>query len=417
MINRNSFLRGCKLNLKGVVISDKLENQLSNYYEITSGNPPLLIDFSESEFIEIATLLNCLSLIIQRKENNLETFIGYPTNKKVRDFLRIWRFHDAIEKALNCEFKEILLKSNHGYLTEPQTTYSGIGDGIDALEYNPDWNNNNAIKRNFFEFTIFKNEEADSINPYGPLFSAPRHESSMWAGTLIKQVLKKHLTSDSPKDDIARVIIFESLSNAVRHPNAGIIAAVSKLNRSHKNHRSLRICVWDNGDSIASTLLRPLQKGLSVKAKSIPKYMCERIHVKIRTFDNKSTKEVIVDQSEDIDHNTAEARLLLASLFPGISRTVAEKVPNVQPYDANDDTWFSWLPGMGLYSLSKIVLDQFQGSLFIRSGHYRLVIEVAHDSLRKQKHVRYKCKITKYPTHYPSFKGNLLTIQLPIIEG
>jgi hypothetical protein len=70
--------------------------------------------------------------------------------------------------------------------------------------------------------------------------------------------------------------------------------------------------------------------------------------------------------------------------------------------------------GMGLYALTKTALDSYQGRIQIRSGQHRLVMEIARDKIRRAKAVRYDCRITRYPDRFPKFKGNLLTIELPI---
>ena len=146
--------------------------------------------------------------------------------------------------------------------------------------------------------------------------------------------------------------------------------------------------------------------------------MCEKIHVLIKTFDEEKKRTLVVKQSECPTKEATEPRILLSSLFPGISRTVSESVPKPEPYVEEESFEEEWLfqasPGMGLYSLVRTALDQYQGTLRIRSGHCRLWMAVAHDVYRIEHNVRYKCRITLYPESYPPFRGNLITIQLPI---
>jgi hypothetical protein len=435
LINRKTFKRSGHLIFVGTVLSDDIENQLARFHKETDSKDPLLFDFEQAEFIDIPALVNCIATLVQRKENNLETFLGYPKAKKTRDFFDIWRFAEAVNRATGNPFELFLLPEDRHYLSEQQESYRGVGDGIDALEYNPDWDDNPNSKRNFFEFTTFSSGE-QNVMQTEPLLAAPRNESKRWTGALIRQVLMKHLGSETPKDDIARVVIYEAISNAVRHPKAHIIQVVSHFARKaiqedeintkktskdaekNKLEGSLRICVWDDGDSISSTLLNAVKAGKNVRAFRFPVYMYDAIHVRVKNFEGAKLREIVVNQSEDLTADSTEARVLLSSLYPGISRAVDDAVPPVEPYEnaalEEPSSYLDWMPGMGLYSLAKTVLDQYQGSLFIRSGNYRLLMEIAHDAYRVQHKVHYKCTITSYPNVFPMFRGNLITIKLPI---
>lgn len=427
--SESTFSKDKRLLLAGVVLADNLEKELTRYYKSFSAGDPLLIDFRKATFIDIAALINCIALLVDRGEKRFNTYLAYPEDRRVRDFMKVWRFENAVEKATSIRISDMLIAEHQQFTTEPQSTYSGHGDAINKLEFDPDWDPRKATSRNFFEFVTFAAEAGYMIAPDGRFAGAPREEGKKWTRPLIKQVLEKHLPGKTTKDEVARVIIYEALSNAVRHPRARTIQVVSKFTRPSDQQEgkngSLRICVWDDGDGIANTLLEALNNG-TIHAFHLPSYMCDKVHVTLRNFAKSTTNKPphIVDQSERITkHNATEARVLLASLFPGITRTVVEKVPRVQPFEEKDTTQetldnleviLSSAPGMGLYSLTRTVLDQFRGSLFIRSGNYRLLIEMAHDTLRSQFGVRYKCKITGYEKYMPPFKGNLLSIQLPL---
>jgi hypothetical protein len=150
--------------------------------------------------------------------------------------------------------------------------------------------------------------------------------------------------------------------------------------------------------------------------------MCDKIFVQLREFDMTHKSTYVVDESEELNADSAtEARALLASLFPGVSRAAVDNVPDVAAFETDreqDNSAVRWekTQGMGLYALRRIVIDQFGGNLVIRSGDYRLKMESAHDAYKTQYRVRYKCKITRYPRSYPSFNGNLLVIHLPLAE-
>jgi hypothetical protein len=229
------------------------------------------------------------------------------------------------------------------------------------------------------------------------------------------------------------------LSNAVRHPNASFIQTVSKFDRSddpitllgeqnvkegkrtltktqYKGH--LRIYIWDDGDSIVDTLLPIIRSEKPIRGVELPSFMYDSIRLQVRDYQKKEISEATVNQGENPPPNASEELILLSSLFPGVSRTVAEQVGTVETFDeavaAGGSVTWADKQGMGLYSLTRTALDLYQGSLFIRSGQHRLVIEMAHDAFRKAFSVSYKAKVTRYPTNFPKFKGNLLGIFLPI---
>lgn len=438
IIRRNSFSKDRRICLSGTVLADLVEKELSRYYNKNTEKESLLFDFSESEYIDIAALVNCIATLVLHDEEEIQTYIAYPKLKIVRDFLQVWRFPKAVEAATNSRFTNYLLPEDHHYLNEKQTNYTGLGGAIQKLKFNPDWRDNVDTRRNFFEFITFSNELDECISPRGSFLPAARNVSKKWAEPLINQVLNRHIVGKSPKDDIARVIIYEAMSNAIRHPQARNIQVVSMFSSKSKNENeksgapdgSLRICIWDDGESIAATLLKAFQSAKTIHAFKFPTYMYDKVYVRVRNFNKKNQKDKVVDPEDEITDETAtEPRLLLLSLFPGVSRNVDNEIHSVDSYDEEiidscdekipKDPVMSYLatsPGMGLYALKRTVLDQFQGTIFMRSGNCRLIMEVAHDAYRKDYSVKYKCKITKYPKNYPIFRGNLLTIQLPIIH-
>jgi|GEM_PF-1840374 len=424
-----TFGRENRLTLDGAIMADDFEKQLNRFYGRGSPDRPLLIDMQQATFIEVATLVNCIATIVDRQEKQYRTFIACPVNQRVRDFIKVWRFFDAIEKATGLMTSDFLVKEDQDFPVEPQNTYTGHGNAINKLEFDPDWDPRKPMPRNFFEFVTFSEGGRTEILPEGRFASIPRDEGKKWTRPLIQQILEKHLPGGTTKDEVARVIIYEAVSNAVRHPCARTIQVVSRFERheelEQETRGSLRICIWDDGKSIASTLMEALDNGSTINAFNLPPYMCDKVYVTRRNFSQTRSENHLVDQSEQITKQTAtEQRVLLASMFPGVTRTVVAKVARVSPFEdgtdnVSDNTFkleeaLRNAPGMGLYSLMRTVLDQFSGTLFIRSGNSRLLIESAHDTFRIQHQCRYKCKITDYEKHMPAFKGNLLAIQLPL---
>lgn len=418
----------------GAVTADEFDSKVATYY---NGRHPvanaLLLDFSETNYIDIAVLINLISLCIRRKEKRQTTYLSIPTDKKVRDFLRVWRFPEAFYEATGIRFVDVLISEDQKYRGEPQTTYTGLGGGLDALTYDRDWKEGAKGKRNFFEFNSYLIGPRQQSMFAGTVSGIPRIEGERWNNALIRQVLGTHLMRDGVTDDVARVIIYESISNAVRHPRASIILTTSVFLRAAKStaksyqgenkgegrlfNGHLRILIWDDGESISETLA-PLVRGKKpIRAYQMAPYMYDKIYLQIRDHKNKEVEKIVVDQLKDPSHDAPEELILLSSLFPGVSRTVSQRVEDVEPYSVDSKkelvNW-AYKQGMGLYALTKTALDSYQGSLLIRSGDHRLLIETAHDAYRVEHGVRYKAKVTRYPAKVPTFKGNLLIIQLPI---
>ncbi|MCX6827759.1 MAG: hypothetical protein NT002_00505 [candidate division Zixibacteria bacterium] len=423
-----------KLLLYGVVLADDVEKELHRFYNKTNGRGKLVFDLSDAEYIDVAALSTCITIIGGQCKLGLASRINIPRKKSVRDFLSVWRFWQALEAVTECPYREIAFAHDQAVWSEVQTSYTGRGNGVTALEYDADWCEGSLTKRNFFEFTTFKDSARNAISPIGTYRAAPRSESKYWTGALIREVLKRHFGGQSAREDIARVVIYEAISNSVRHPQARVIQIVSKFERPLKIEQTtssdsdlgddsrptghLRICIWDDGESISGTLRAPLLTGKSVKAFQLPPYMYDRIIVQERAFGGRFESTRVISQSEEPSKDWDEVSLLLSSLFPGISRAWALPVEEVEPFEdsleGEKSAPIEWSYGMGLYSLCRTVLDQFQGSLIMRSGTVRLNMEMAHDTWRIQYSARYKCRITRYPQSVPPFNGNLLVINLPV---
>lgn len=389
------------------------------YASQASAVEPLLIDFAESDYIDIPVLTNLIALSISRRDQNQETYLGVSHSKAVRDFLRVWKFPEAFRDATGISFEKLIVEEDQNYRGEAQTTYRGSGNGIDALEYDADWKEGYPGRRNFFEFTTYKLREtpASAVRPG----AIARCEGSHWNGDLIKEVLTTHLPSNNPQDDVARVVIYEALSNCVRHPNAKVVQAVSRFERYPNGKPSqLRICVWDDGEGIVSTLKPLIANGLPIRSVRLPTYMYDRIVVRTRQYGGEFDQGHVEAQENDPTTNTPDHIILLASLYPGTSRSVSVQVPDVEKFE--DDAKkispqaspLDSKAGMGLYALTRTVVDGYRGSLILRTGCYLLQLELAHDAFVTQFRARYKAKVTLFSEGCLPFKGNLLTIQLPV---
>jgi hypothetical protein len=428
MKSRSDFTSEAHIKFSLSVTADDFDKAIATFYLRKRTRQPLLLDFAATKYIDISVLFILISLFKRRHERKgLETFIGLSKDKKVRDFLRLWRFPQAFADATGVQLKDILVNDDREYVGEKQTTYNGFGSGLNALIYDRDWVKSRG-KRNFFEFTSYL-LVPQQHSLFTPSKNAiPRLESERWNNNLVKEVLTTHLFKRKNSDDVARVVIYESISNAVRHPRADIIQTTALFQSARHLPSSnvkgapaaghLRIFVWDDGQAILETLEPLVRERKSIRAVRLAyPYQYDAIYLEINKFGEKTFIDSIVEQDVDPHTNASEEEILLASLHPGITRTIDQKVDEVDPFEdpakAKSLEWVNQ-QGMGLYALTKTALDSYQGRIQIRSGQHRLVMEIARDKIRRAKAVRYDCRITRYPDRFPKFKGNLLTIELPI---
>ena len=430
---RDSFGTDSCVRCGLVVDADSIEARFVRFYQ-ADGDPgrDLLVDFLESTFIDIPVLVNLIALCVARQALKQRTFIGMSRHKAVRDLFRVWRFREAFQDAVGESFESVLVAEDQVYRGEQQTSYSGAGGGIDSLEYDPDWKEGFPSRRNFFEFNSYVLRGGNTSHVQAG--AIPRCEGAHWNGPLIQEVLRSHLPGESPKDDIARVVIYEAISNAVRHPSARVIQAVSRFDRLPVKPPSgtdgatdvlskighLRICVWDDGDGIVNTLRPLVREGLPFRSVRMPSYMYDKIALQVRDFGGSFSKVDVLDQEMDPPRDAPDHLILLASTYPGVSRAVANVVEQVDPFPENrpqsdgPDRPLDKKAGMGLYALMRTVLDVYRGSVIIRSGNHLVQFEPSHDTYSGLYRVRYKAKLTVMPESLVRFRGNLVIVQIPV---
>jgi hypothetical protein len=378
-----------QVQFSGSVTLDRFDETLAKHFNARRSQV-LLLDFAPARYIDLGVLLNLISLYRRRKEKHQKTFVGIPRDKRVRDFLRVWRYPQAFAEATGTPFEDLIVEEDRVYRGEKQSTYTGLGSGLAALTYDRD-SIGTPRKKNFFEFTSYELVPTQRSLFSGPVGAIPRLEAERWNNSLIREVLSTHLVAKSATDDVARVAIYESISNAVRHPQAKIIQTTSIFLLKDKNKGvrasgeavrsgNLRIFIWDDGEAIADTLAPLIRNKKPIRAYQFDRFMYDRILLELVSLGTESHSTIIADQYDDPAQNAPEELILLSSLYPGITRTVAETAKSVDPLERNaSPELVNWMrqQGMGLYALTRTILDLHQGALLIRSGRHKLTIELA----------------------------------------
>jgi hypothetical protein len=341
--------------------------------------------------------------------------------------MKVWQFLDALSDSMRRPKEELLVPEDVVRMNEPITTYEAPSASLEALETR--WGkdaNRPQVRKNFFGFMTYPMAGPKQLDLFpGENALIPLNEASRWQEPLIKAVLNNHLRARSgEEEEFARVVVYESLANAVQHPKASTIHVVSRLYpataarpelKSIPHEGAFTICVWDDGESMVQTLGRALKKVGKVRHTTFPIPMYDRLLMKLKDETGKKIcEDKIIDQADDLPLDASDEMIFLACLFPGVSRRVADPVGEI-PKFSDSPTEASNLPnifGMGLYILTRTVVDRYGGELSIRSGRYFLNLKLSYDVIRVPNRARYTASITRYPTSFPPFKGNLLYIRI-----
>lgn len=384
------------IKLNSILVIENLENNITDYFlKNTEESKIMIIDMSECTYVVIESLVRIISFVADRERKQLKTYIALPKSKDVRDFMRAWRFPQAIYAATKVRF--------HNLVSKESSQYFGENDNPNNIKYTkylpPDEGMERLLANDFFPFI----SREITNNPA----SAIVEESNRWQDDLVRLVLKKNLKG--PNNYIPSRIIYESLSNACRHPKASLMQIVSMFNDKSKSYDFSKtsslgghftIVIWDDGTSMIDTLKKPIQK-------------CELIHTE-QQINNYTFDLSFVDQENKItthkiksdylpNKETPDYKILLATIFPGITCDPSGKNQLRSPDIINSR------PGMGLFILINAVIDVFGGSVSFRTGNYFMNIK----KIDKNQQNTYNVKIKQYSELIPYFLGNMVTIRLP----
>ena len=388
------------LSLPPSSIIGSIEGVVSALFEENDDTRNIIIDMRECLFIEVSSLIYLVSFITAREREGLRTTIALPKSKKVRDFLRVWKFPEAIRGASGKLFYNMVLEEDRHYFGEnanyEDLKYAGttLMSGLDRL-----------VSERFFSIThcpIHQNKSS---------IAAVKNESSRWEQRLIMSVLENHLSG--PKGYISSRVIYESMTNAVRHPNASFIQTASHLGAtgasSGQGGGFLTIVFWDDGDSIVDTLRKVLSEGREIRSGNIP-LVQNKFWVKLSDGGREEARIVTSDFLPDKD--TSDDIILLSSIFPGITRD-----PSGREHVVHEDLASEMelnRPGMGLFILVNSVVDVFGGSVSFRSHYHFLNIKKPKDLTAKKEGASYQVKIVKAVPSLPKFLGNMITVRIPL---
>ncbi|MGH8605756.1 MAG: hypothetical protein ACREXR_24075, partial [Gammaproteobacteria bacterium] len=213
-----------------------VEDTINSTYASRYGHVPNLeLDFSNSTFIEIASLQHIIALVACRKQHGLQTRLRLPAGEagfRARSILRKWGYPAALRQATGLRFEHFVVESDLEYFRgkggdQANTPYLGAQITYDFPSGPVSFT---AEAHRFFEFVTWSIEKYNDpkrlvIDAYdawnvAPVMSVlnrqlrrPRNPSLALAGAGAGQ----------PDVYVTSRVFYEAMTNAVRHPGARVI--------------------------------------------------------------------------------------------------------------------------------------------------------------------------------------------------
>lgn len=422
------------VGISGLAFIGELETAAEEVYAKEPGDPDvLIIDLSDVTFTEPPALQYIIALARARKLRGLSTRLKLPsgdTGSIVRDFLRRWHFPKAFADVTGIRFLDFVDPKDHQYFKGlggdrlPSRYAEGratIGSPIEAQLDAP----------RFFPFTTW------SLAEYSEKARVSDEALEEWSDELVQSVLDRNLqqkdqeTKSAPTSSgmyVASRIVFEAMTNAIRHPGASFIQSSSVLrsptsrwtpqfppgaeaSENVRPNEHFAVTFWDDGTPMTDTLKSAISNHLSIR-HSYPTALDTKYRLTIIRSDDEGGSEecMLVDSSETPDSGTPHHRLLLATIFPGVTCDVTGKGLRVHPELAETEPTLA-TQGMGLFALVRTAIDKFGGSVAIRTGPYFMSVKRA---LRTDREAHYRVKIEVRRETTPLFLGNMITVRLPL---
>jgi hypothetical protein len=431
---------------------DRVEHQIIANLKAIEEEQCLVLDMTSINFIRLETLVYLVAFIAHRKKQNLDTKIKYYTNDSIRKFLHNSRFFETLKDVIGLDIHDLAIdlppyfdktSLDVDYFFKPK--YEFLPDGITRV--------------------LTDKERLEHWRDIGfyPLTSLPfstdpeksftlKEEPKNWTeGKPLVSIIQRNLPDKILiGDKISKHIIYESITNAIRHPKCHKLV-ISCM----KQEKFYTLVIWDNGESIVDTLMSELKKGNSIKAEdSIDDFhSCYCIQTeknpgppKAEYFKYFFSFEVpdLTIQEDILNYRSKEWFVLLSSLFPGITRD--PKGTDYQQSEILNQEEKPTKTGRGLTYLINAAVRNFGGEVRIRTSNYFINVKRADKEFKtlpdlffkkfkdeyfvidyKSKYEEagitphnkkiinslFKAKIHEFPKVTGDFHGNMITIHIP----
>lgn len=380
-----------------------------------SEDADLEIDLRNVTYLEHEALLLVFALACDAWDRRGFVEIGLPTSTTVLNFLRAWRFPEAIENALNVRFVDVLTD-------ESKIRYAKLKDlpnDYDEVVVTPDGGRASLLHRSFFELQALQISR-DAFDIEDVVRRAATVKKDQWLDVHILGILDNYLAQKNYGDRIATNVVYEAVRNAALHPKAKLAYCSSQIKREDlgKDEHGkqvwgepiwIEVSIWDDGESILDTLKVALGNELPITS-SVYGLDDETFEVEVRDEGGPGRATVLRTVGNlKIDTDTA----LMASAFMlGVTsqpnRPPDETYSENYPPGTDLKTLVRGRPGAGLYVLRTTVIDDFNGSIQYLSGRHRLSIQGTGAP------GKYQFCVASGGSRELTVKGNLLIVRIPL---
>jgi hypothetical protein len=207
------------------------------------------------------------------------------------------------------------------------------------------------------------------------------------------------------------------------HPSATLAYTTSQLrlprpeDSSQSAAGTLEISVWDNGESIGTTLRRAINDGKRITTEAFSKITDETFRVAFNPEPDRKEPDTF-DVTHRIDpriYRNDEVLLTVAAFLTGVTSQAGSVRVIDDELDPDDPTITIEIRergGVGLRAIRHTAIDQFGGSVRYYSGLDRFTItkarglaDVYRVNIRRKKHASWVAQ------------GNHMQISIPLVEA
>lgn len=428
-----------KIELSGYITVGSLEKDLiSLFQESEDSLEQIEINLRGATHLRVEALVYLFVLIVGRYESGKYTYLVYPKDWNARNFIKTFRLFEVINECTGLEPIDYVKELPINFKQTDYFNDNKFASEDEKIQYHE--------RKGYYPLTALKFKTLEE-----KLFTLKEEPKKWTEGQPIVSIIQKNIPAGVyVGDNISRNVIYESITNSIRHPQSDRLTV-----NCIKEDNQYILTIWDNGDSILNTLKAELQKGNSIKDKNefdTDPHFCfcmdkEKSKPGKRTADsfNFYFSNEVPEINGVIDYKKEDWFILLASFFPGITRD-----PNGNDYKdgvlstENDGTSDNVIAvGRGLSYLLNTAVNIFGGEVRVRTGEYFVNIKKAvnqyssmpklfkkaypnyevieynafEDSddvseIEKVIQAVYRVKVEKYDT-LPKFHGNMITVQIP----
>lgn len=417
--------------------------------EFTNETPedaPVLLDFSETTYIDQECLLYIVAVLSERAPWKFETLIELPLRgsepeepespvvesgfepeddlpeqlnteqptspaqnherDRIAEFLHAWQLPRAVKLATGRDISHFLTPAS---LKRVQAVTSENNSLVKVID------------------TPYNGREAMLPETYFAITPIRLDKGADEAATLItKEWIEAHIVSVLDlylKDLGSRVgtyILHEAIVNAARHPEAKVAFTSAQVmykryDEKERIPRELVVTIWDNGASFADTLGSGLGRA-GVRNAAFWKETDEFSVQFADRDDDRQSRRIELKSGQDA-LPVEDPDLIVAAFMLGVTSLPERRNRDEESLAKLRQLSGNVLPdgvetygGLGLHLVRRNVIDLFGGSLQYISGGYRLFLR-GDGAVGK-----YRGFMTKREMLGPQARGNLLVARLPLVE-